>query len=285
MANRNDQCELFPPCDDDVPESHHRWNAPAHRSITPGDWLSIEHEGRAVIGMIYRCQDEKYTFVYWDNLILRFGTTTRGRIGPWDDELTDLFRGQIAVVPNYLEKCIAAWVLCRCDCGVQKEVPHYNLTKGYSTKCQQCCHTRHGISSTRLYRAWDSLRRGGKLAKEWRDVDAFRKAVGDPPDEKACLTRYDGTKPHSSKNTFWMYPLLKNDPAFKNRLKQIRKKAREERVAHDKMLMRIRNAKSREERNRCMIAARKAGYSCGLIGMAAKVTTQRAHFIVETRNR
>ncbi len=61
--------------------------------------------------MIYRCQDETFTFVFWDNLILRFGTTTRDRIGPWDEELTDLFRGQIAVAPNYLEKCIAAWVM------------------------------------------------------------------------------------------------------------------------------------------------------------------------------
>jgi len=61
--------------------------------------------------MIYRCQDETYTFVYWDNCILRFGTTTRDRIGPWDEELTDQFRGQIAVIPNYVEKCIAAWVM------------------------------------------------------------------------------------------------------------------------------------------------------------------------------
>jgi hypothetical protein len=49
--------------------------------------------------------------VYWDNLILRFGTTTRDHIGPWDEELTDQFRGQIAVIPNYVEKCIAAWVM------------------------------------------------------------------------------------------------------------------------------------------------------------------------------
>ena len=111
MGKRNDQRELFPPCGDDLPESPHRWNRPALRSITPGDWLAIEHEGRTVVGMIYQCQDETYTFVYWDKLILRFGTTTRDRIGPWDEELTDLFRGQIAVVPNYIETCIAAWVM------------------------------------------------------------------------------------------------------------------------------------------------------------------------------
>ena len=111
MGNRNYQRELFPPCNDDLPGSPHRWERPARQSIAPGDWLSIEHEGRTVVGMIYRCQDETYTFVYWDNCILRFGTTTRDGIGPWDEELTDQFRGQIAVIPNYVEKCIAAWVM------------------------------------------------------------------------------------------------------------------------------------------------------------------------------
>ena len=58
-------------------------------------WLSIDYEGRTVVGMIYRCQDEAYTFVYWDNRILRFGTTTRDHIGRWDEQLTAQFRGQI----------------------------------------------------------------------------------------------------------------------------------------------------------------------------------------------
>jgi hypothetical protein len=108
MGNRNNQRELFP---DDSPENPYRWNRPARQSIIPGDWLSIEHNGKTVVGMIYRCQDETYTFVYWDNLILRFGTTTRDRIGSWDEELTDQFRGQIAIHTNYVEKCIAAWVM------------------------------------------------------------------------------------------------------------------------------------------------------------------------------
>jgi hypothetical protein len=83
-----------------------------------------------------------------------------------------------------------------------------------------------------------------------------------------------------------MYPgLLQTDPALLDRLKRIRKKPSEERVAHDKMLLRIRNAKSRDKRNRCMIAARKAGYSLELIGMAAHLTRQRAHIIVASRGR
>ena len=108
MGDHDDQRNLFPLGNDDLPESPRLWNRSARRSIAPGDWLSIEHEGRTVVGMIYQYQNETYTFVYWDNLILRFGTTTRDRIGPWDEELTDLFRGQIAIAPSYLETCIAA---------------------------------------------------------------------------------------------------------------------------------------------------------------------------------
>ncbi len=175
------------------------------------------------------------------------------------------------------EKFSTRMWLCRCDCGVQKEVPHHNLTEGLSTKCQQCGRTTHGMSSTKIYALWCRLRQSGKLPKEWQEFDAFRKAVGDPPDKKAHLTRYDRTKPYTAENVFWMYPsLLRNDPAF---LKRIRKELKEERVAHDKMLVRIRKAKSNDERNRCMIAAQKAGYSLELIGMAAHLTRQRAHVI------
>jgi len=98
---QNIQHELFPLFGDGL----------RRRSITPGDWLSIEHEGKTVLGMIYRRKRNDYSFVYWDNLILRFGTTTREHIGPWDEELTSQFRGQIAIQPSYVEKCIAAWVM------------------------------------------------------------------------------------------------------------------------------------------------------------------------------
>jgi hypothetical protein len=176
--------------------------------------------------------------------------------------------------------------LCRCDCGVQKEVEHHNLTEGLSKKCQQCRCTSHGMYSTRIYGVWRNLKQSDKLPKKWLDFDAFREAVADPPDKKARLTRYDRTKPYSSRNTFWMYSgLLQTDSALLDRLKKIRKKSSEERVAHDKMLMRIRKAKSQDERNRRMIAARKAGYSLELIGMAAHLTRQRAHVIVTSRGR
>lgn len=178
--------------------------------------------------------------------------------------------------------------LCRCDCGTQKEIPHHNLTKGLSTQCQPCSrHGRGGVSDMKIYRAWDSLKRSDKLPKEWLSFDAFRKALGDPPDKKAILSRYDLTKPHSPQNTFWMHPgLVENDPNFLSSLKQLRKKLRRasarERVTQDEVLMRIRTATSMAERNRCIVAARKAGYSYVVIGTAANVTRQRAHIIATT---
>jgi hypothetical protein len=176
------------------------------------------------------------------------------------------------------EKFLRRLWLCRCDCGVEKNVPGANLTRGLSTQCQKCHRTRQGMSSTKVYKTWSRLKTAGILPKEWRDFDAFRKAVGDPPDETAYLARFDRTRPYSSENAFWRYPaLLQDDPAF---LHQIRRQLMEERIAHDKRLMRIRTAKNFKERNRFMIVARKAGYTLSLIGMAANVTTQRAQFIV-----
>ena len=68
-------------------------------------------------------------------------------------------------------------------------------------------------------------------------------------------------------------------------LRQLRKSVLEERIAHDKMLLQIRNAKTMKERNSIIIAARKAGYTYRLIGMAANLTRQRIHVIVTAGSR
>jgi hypothetical protein len=101
--DQNDQRGLFP--------STNGWNQPARRIITAGDWLSIQHEGRTVVGMVYRRENKEYRFVYWNGGILRFGTATRDQIGRWDEELTAQFRGQIAVIPDYVERCITEWMM------------------------------------------------------------------------------------------------------------------------------------------------------------------------------
>jgi hypothetical protein len=177
--------------------------------------------------------------------------------------------------------------LCRCDCGAEKEVRHSNLTGGLSTKCQECCRPRHGMSSTKIYAVWENLRGKEKLPPDWEDFDAFRKAVGDPPDPGAHLTRYDFAKRHSAENTFWMLSTL--SPQELAQLKQIRKKfkaqSREERVSQDKALAKIRTATSLKERNRHMVAARRSGHTFAAIAAAARITPQRVQMLLAALRR
>ena len=161
--------------------------------------------------------------------------------------------------------------LCRCDCGKQKQVCRGNLTGGRSTQCGQCRSPRNRLYHPKLYIAWKNLKGEGQFSEEWRDFDVFRAAVGDPPNGKARLTRYDPTKPHSSENTLWAAPA---------QLRQIRKKVKEKSVVNHPMLMKIRNAKSTDEMDRCMVAARQAGYTYEMLGIAARVTRQRVHQIL-----
>ena len=105
--------------------------------------------------------------------------------------------------------------------------------------------------------------------------------VGYLPENKAHLVRIDNTKPFSAENFFWMCPgLPQASSASAKRLRELRKRVMEERIAHDKVLMKIRAASIWSVRNRYMIEARKAGYSFALIGMAARVTIQRVQGIV-----
>ena len=120
------------------------------------------------------------------------------------------------------------------------------------------------------------MKRSGQLPKEWRELDAFRKAVGDPPSGKAYLRRYDLTKPYSSENTLWVTPDL---------LQQTRRQFKEESVVHNPTLMKLRNAKGKDEMRRRMIAARKAGYTYEMLGIAAGMTRQAVHQMLATPQR
>ena len=73
-----------------------------------------------------------------------------------------------------------------------------------------------------------------------------------PPSKEAHLRQLDATKPHSSENT-----LLVTDGL----LRQARKTLKDEHIVDNPTLMKIRNAKSKDEMICCMVAARKAGYS------------------------
>ena len=168
--------------------------------------------------------------------------------------------------------------LCRCECGVEKLVTDSNLLRRLSTQCQRCAWNRHGTDRSRLYLVWQKLKRNEALPKAWQDYEAFRKAVGDPPDDTARLRKYVPTKPHGPGNTFWMtnesVPLVR----------QMRKKLKEESILRNRVLMKIRTAETKDQKKRYMISARKAGYSYQMIGIAAGLTRQAVQqFIARSR--
>ena len=171
-------------------------------------------------------------------------------------------------------RCQHLW-LCRCDCGTVKEVYRANLVSGLSTGCSRCQRrgrATHAMCNTKLYRTWMGLKRRRELPRKWSDFDVFRKVVGDPPSREAHLRRYDLTKPHSATNTLWATPV---------QWRQARKKSEQAIVSQHPCLMKIHTAKSKNEVIRQVVAARKAGYSYAMVGIAAGLTRQRIQQIVK----
>jgi len=91
-------------------------------------------------------------------------------------------------------------VAFRCDCGAKGAASLSTILKAPTRKCRSCVKTRHGLSTTVLYRQWISARRENRLAAEWHDWDVFLAAVGGVPATKMRMTRPDVTKNYGPKN-------------------------------------------------------------------------------------
>lgn len=131
-----------------------------------------------------------------------------------------------------------------------------------------------GRKFTKPYIAWKQLRKRGSLPLEWSKYDDFIKGVGEPPAKIARLSRRDLTQRHGPENTYWAMPKVL-PPA-----QQIRLKLKERYISQNKTLLKIRNAQNRRGMIRCMVAARKAGFSYQIIGIAAGMSRQGVHQIL-----
>jgi hypothetical protein len=129
------------------------------------------------------------------------------------------------------------------------------------------------------YLAWRQLRKRGALPLEWANYEDFYRDVGDPPAKNARLSRHDVSVPHGRGNSCWAIPGIV-PPA-----RQIRLMLKERYVAENKILLRIRKAMNRPAMIRSMIAARKAGYSYQIIGIAAGMSRQAVHQLIGKRVR
>jgi hypothetical protein len=102
--------------------------------------------------------------------------------------------------------------LCRCDCGVTKEVSADAIRAGRQRSCG-CARTVHGMSGTPEYRTWANLidrctnpcsksydrygGRGIRVCDRWRaSFEAFLADVGPRPSAKHSIDRYPDNDGH-----------------------------------------------------------------------------------------
>jgi hypothetical protein len=189
-------------------------------------------------------------------------------------DLTGRRFGKWVVLKYAGEKVNHRLWLCRCDCGVQKNVYESNLIGKRSTKCGRCPRDKIAKWKIKIYKIWYRLNRSGQLCKNWQNYEIFKKDVGDPPSNDVRLQRFNNNKPHSSENTYW--GIFNESPLQQ----QMSEDLKEQFILNNKILMNIRKANTRDEKIRYMVAARKAGHKYEMIGLAAGLSRQRVHIIV-----
>jgi hypothetical protein len=123
--------------------------------------------------------------------------------------------------------------LCRCSCGLEKQVNIQHLTSGSSTKCRKCAaqwmktdkhpSITHGMSRTLFYLRWHSMRdrcnnpknkeypnyggRGIKVCERWDgSFENFRDDMYEGYDETLQIDRVDTNLGYSKENCRWVSP-------------------------------------------------------------------------------
>lgn len=132
----------------------------------------------------------------------------------------------IAELPRYTyfkkRKFTFRRVLCRCDCGTEKEVILNNFISGRTQSCGclfKEIRTKHGLATAPIYAVWNSMvqrckqknhpqyyRYGGRgihVCEEWKTFKGFYADMGKSYQKGLVLDREDNDKGYKLSNCRW----------------------------------------------------------------------------------
>lgn len=140
---------------------------------------------------------------------------------PSDLQPGDSF-GRWTVIRKAKRRGHSPYVLCKCSCGIEREVASYSIRTGASTQCKKCSmtaviavHTTHGDYGSREYRAWIAMLQRKKrspyylyvsVSDEWKGVDGFSNFLahmGRKPSPAHELDRIDNLGNYEPGNVRW----------------------------------------------------------------------------------
>jgi len=132
--------------------------------------------------------------------------------------------GKLTVIQfDSMIKRHAHW-LCKCECGNEKVVVGYSLTRGMTKSCGCFLKetvTKHGESDGRLHRIWRGMKtrcnnpncttfhhyggRGIRVCEEWLDFEEFRKwAIESGYEDGLSIDRIENDQGYNPNNCRWV---------------------------------------------------------------------------------